>query len=46
MVNASAPTSATPASRNGAQDGGFSQMPTACRNAVPKMPVALEVTTP
>ncbi len=36
---------ATPASRNGAHDGGFGQAPTAVRNAVPKMPAAVDVTT-
>jgi hypothetical protein len=36
---------ATPASTNGAQDGGCGHAPMACRNAVPKMPAAEEVTT-
>ena len=40
-----ASTSATASSTNGAHVGGLCQMPTACRNAVPKMPAAAEVTT-
>ena len=44
-ASSSASTSATTSRTNGAHDGGFGQMPTACRNAVPKMPAAVEVTT-
>ena len=40
-----ASTSATASSTNGAHVGGLCQMPTSCRNAVPKMPAAAEVTT-
>ena len=40
-----ASSSATASSTNGAQVGGLCQMPTSCRNAVPKMPAAAEVTT-
>ena len=36
---------ATPASRNGAHDGGCGHAPTVFRNAVPKMPAAVDVTT-
>ena len=45
IASSSASTSATASSTNGAQVGGFCQMPTSCRNAVPKMPAAAEVTT-
>ena len=39
-----ASSSATASSTNGAHVGGLCQMPTSCRNAVPKMPAAAEVT--
>ena len=45
MATARGSAIATPASRNGAHDGGCGQAPTALRNAVPKMPAAEEVTT-
>ena len=44
-ASSSASASATASRTNGAHEGGFFQMPTACRNAVPKMPAAVEVTT-
>ena len=45
IASSSASASATASRTNGAHVGGFCQMPTACRNAVPKMPAAAEVTT-
>jgi len=46
MTASSSTSASVTASRtNGAQVGGFGQIPTACRNAVPKMPAALAVTT-
>ena len=45
IARTSASSSATASSTNGAQVGGLCQMPTSCRNAVPKMPAAAEVTT-
>jgi hypothetical protein len=46
MVSASASAMATPTRMNGAQLGGCGHTPISCRNAVPKIPVAEEVTTP
>ena len=40
-----APTSATAVSTNGPQDGGFGQIPTWVRKAVPSVPAAELVTT-
>ena len=45
MASNSASASATASRMNGAHEGGLLQMPTACKNAVPKMPAALAVTT-
>src|SRR6202012_5826996 len=45
IASTSATSRATASSTNGAQVGGFGQMPTSCRNEVPKMPAAAEVTT-
>ncbi len=44
-ASSSTSASATESRTNGAQVGGCGQIPTACRNAVPKMPAALAVTT-
>ena len=45
MASSKVTASVTPASRNGAHDGGCGHTPAAFRNAVPKMPAAEDVTT-
>ena len=45
IASTSTSSSVTASSTNGAHVGGLCQMPTSCRNAVPKMPAAAEVTT-
>src|SRR5579862_7585181 len=45
MARNSVSARATATRIHGAQVGGFGQAPTSCRNAVPKMPAALAVTT-